>query len=117
MLDLPMIGGGIAAVGVMGLFLRNALQEPETQNEPDHSNVKGGAAIAETLAGFENVGQTGLIAPKGTPRPILDKLRNTLVKVMNTPEIEALFAEQGAAAGTSTPEEFRKNTGLFFSAS
>ena len=55
-------------------------------------------AIAETLAGFENVGQTGLMAPKGTPRPILDKLRNTLVKVMNTPEIEALFAEQGAAS-------------------
>ena len=67
-------------------------------------------AIAETLAGFENVGQTGLIAPKGTPRPILDKLRNTLVKVVNTPEVEALFAEQGAVAATSTPEEYRKNT-------
>ena len=66
-------------------------------------------AIAETLTGFENVGLSGLIAPKGTPRPILDKLRNTLVKVVKTPELEALFADQGAAAVTSTPEEFRKN--------
>ena len=67
-------------------------------------------AIAETLTGFENVSQSGLIAPKGTPRPILDKLRNTLVKVVNTPEIEALFADQGALAVTSSPEEYRKST-------
>lgn len=65
-------------------------------------------AIAETLTGFDNVSETGLIAPKGTPRPILDKLRNTLVKVVNTPEIEALFADQGTVAATSTPEEYRK---------
>jgi len=67
-------------------------------------------AIAEMLAGFENVGELGLIAPKGTPKPILDKLRNTVVKVVNTPEFEALFAEQGALAVTSTPEEYRKST-------
>ena len=67
-------------------------------------------AIAETLTGFENVGELGLIAPKGTPRPILDKLRNTLVKVVNTSEIKALFADQGALAVTSTPEEYREST-------
>jgi len=67
-------------------------------------------AIAETLPGFENVAETGLIAPRGTPRPILDKLRITLVKVVDSPEIEALFAEQGVLAATSTPEEFRKIT-------
>ena len=66
--------------------------------------------LAETLTGFENVAQSGLIAPKGTPKPILDKLRNTLVKVVNTPELEALFAEQGAVAITKTPEQFRKDT-------
>ena len=66
-------------------------------------------AISETLTGFENVGLSGLIAPKGTPGPILDKLRNTVVKVVNSPEIEALFADQGAVVVTSTPEEYRKN--------
>ncbi|MCC7484956.1 MAG: tripartite tricarboxylate transporter substrate binding protein, partial [Burkholderiales bacterium] len=65
-------------------------------------------AIAETLAGFDNVAEIGLVAPKGTPRPILDKLRTALVKAVNTPEVEALFAQQGAVAVTSTPEEFRK---------
>jgi tripartite-type tricarboxylate transporter receptor subunit TctC len=67
-------------------------------------------AIAETVTGFENVAQSGLIAPKGTPRPILDKLRNTVLKVVNTPEVEALFAEQGAVAVTKTSEEYRKDT-------
>ena len=78
---------------------------------PQRTRILGDLpAIAETLTGFENVAQTGLIAPKGTPRPILDKLRNTMVKVVNTPEFEALFAEQGAVAVTSTPEEYRKTT-------
>ena len=57
-MDLPMIGGGIAAVGVMGLFLRNALKDTETNPEPDHGNVKGGAAVAQTLAEVEAAGLT-----------------------------------------------------------
>lgn len=78
---------------------------------PQRTRILGDMpAIAETLTGFENVAQTGLIAPKGTPRPILDKLHKTIVKVVNTPEFEALFAEHGAAAVTSTSEEFRKTT-------
>jgi tripartite-type tricarboxylate transporter receptor subunit TctC len=70
-------------------------------------------ALAETLTGFENVAQSGLIAPKGTPRPILDKLRNTAVKVVNSPEVEALFADQGAVTVIKTPEQFRKDTAQY----
>lgn len=98
------------AAAVMGLVkggrLR-ALGHTLPQRAPLFGDIP---ALAETLPGFENVAQSGLIAPKGTPRPILDKLRNTLVKVVNTPEVEALFAQQGAIAVTRTPEEFRKDT-------
>jgi tripartite-type tricarboxylate transporter receptor subunit TctC len=66
--------------------------------------------LAETLPGFENVAQSGLIAPKGIPRPIVDKLRDTVAKVMNAPEVEALFADQGAVAVIKTPEQYRKDT-------
>ena len=76
---------------------------------PERTRLLGDLpAIAETLTGFDNVSETGLIAPKGTPRPILNKLRNALVKVVNAPEMEALIGEQGAVAVTSTPEEYRK---------
>jgi tripartite-type tricarboxylate transporter receptor subunit TctC len=81
---------------------------------PQRTRILGDMpAISETLPGFENVAQTGLIAPKGTPKPILDKLHKTIVKVVNTPEFEALFAEQGAAAVTSTPEEYRRTTAQY----
>lgn len=67
-------------------------------------------AIAETLPGFENVAETGLVAPRGVPKPILDKLHRTLVKVISAPDIAGLFADQGCVAMTSTPEEFRNIT-------
>jgi len=78
---------------------------------PKRTRVLGDLpAIAETIPGFDNIAETGLIAPRGTPRPILDKLRNTLVKVVNSAEVEALFAEQGVVVITSSAEEFRKIT-------
>jgi len=65
-------------------------------------------SISETLPGFKWSGWYGLTAPKGTPKPILDKLHAALVKVVSTPEAREQFAAQGAEVVTSTPEEFRK---------
>jgi tripartite-type tricarboxylate transporter receptor subunit TctC len=65
-------------------------------------------AIAETLPGFSYSGWYGLTAPKGTPKAVIAKLRENLVKVMHTPEARGQFASQGAEVVTNTPEEFRK---------
>jgi tripartite-type tricarboxylate transporter receptor subunit TctC len=65
-------------------------------------------AIAETIPGFSYSGWYGLTTPKGTPRPIIDKLRSTMIKVADTPEFRELIAAQAATVVTSTPEEFRK---------
>ena len=65
-------------------------------------------AIAETIPGFSYSGWYGLTAPKGTPRAILAKLRENLIKVMHTAEARNQFALQGAEVVTNTPEEFRK---------
>jgi tripartite-type tricarboxylate transporter receptor subunit TctC len=65
-------------------------------------------AIAETVPGFKYSGWYGLLAPKGTPKSIVNKVRDTLIKVVNAPEMKDLFASQGALVQTSTPEEFRK---------
>lgn len=67
-------------------------------------------ALAETVPGFENVAETGLIAPKGTPAPILRKLHSTVVSIMDNREIGALFAEQGCITMTSSPQDFRRIT-------
>jgi tripartite-type tricarboxylate transporter receptor subunit TctC len=64
-------------------------------------------AIAETLPGFTYSGWYGLSAPKNTPKPVLDKIRNTLLKVAATAEFKELISAQAAEVVTNTPEEFR----------
>src|SRR5665213_383002 len=48
----------------------------------------------------------GLVAPKGTPKPIVDKLQQKVVQIMNDPTMQQKSERTGAFAFTSTPEEF-----------
>jgi tripartite-type tricarboxylate transporter receptor subunit TctC len=50
----------------------------------------------------------GLVAPKGTPKPIIDKLQHKVVQIMSDPALREKSERAGAAAFTSTPEEFAK---------
>ena len=65
--------------------------------------------IAETIPGFQYSGWNGLLAPRGTPKPILDKLAAALQKAGNSPELRKQFAQQGAEVVLSSPAEFRKH--------
>jgi tripartite-type tricarboxylate transporter receptor subunit TctC len=50
----------------------------------------------------------GVLVPAGTPRPIIEKLRAAIVKVLAEPEIQERMLRSGAIAVTSkSPEEFR----------
>jgi tripartite-type tricarboxylate transporter receptor subunit TctC len=64
--------------------------------------------IGETVPGFKYVALSGFLAPKGVPKPILDKIRITMARVVGTPEVREQFAQQGAEPATGTPEEFRR---------
>ncbi len=64
--------------------------------------------IAETIPGFDYSGWQGLFVPKGTPKPIIDKLRAALVKTSNLPEVKSALAVQATEVVIGTPEEFRK---------
>ena len=48
----------------------------------------------------------GLVAPKGTPRPIIDKLQQKVVQIMTDPAMREKSERTGAFPMTSTPEEF-----------
>lgn len=50
----------------------------------------------------------GLVAPKGTPRPIIDKIQRKVVEIMADPAMQQKSERTGAFAFTSTPEEFGK---------
>ena len=49
----------------------------------------------------------GFMAPRETPRPIVDKLNGELKAILALPDIQSSFAAQGLDPATSTPEEFQ----------
>ena len=48
----------------------------------------------------------GVLAPAGTPRAIIDRLHETIVKALRQPEVAKRLAAEGAEVIGSTPEEF-----------
>jgi len=48
----------------------------------------------------------GLVAPKGTPKPIIDKLNREVVRILNDPEVRRKSEAIGGYIETSTPDEF-----------
>jgi tripartite-type tricarboxylate transporter receptor subunit TctC len=62
--------------------------------------------IEETVPGVVNVGWNGLLAPAGTPVPIIDKLNAVTVAALKTPEVIAKMKLQGLHMMSSTPAEF-----------
>lgn len=74
---------------------------------PERSPLFPGVpTIGEAVPGYTYSGWTGLMVPKGTPLPIVNKLRDSLLKLASTPEFTQLITNQGAVVKTSTPEEF-----------
>ena len=62
--------------------------------------------IAEAgVPGFEATIWLGLMAPAGTPKPIVDKLNAAINRTVTRPEIVAAWDRQGAIPMTMTPAE------------
>ena len=58
------------------------------------------------VPGYEATIWLGLMAPKGTPQPIVDRLNAEIVRIVNRAEIKAAWAKQGAEPLVMTPSEF-----------
>jgi len=63
--------------------------------------------VAESgVPGFEAVLRYGLVAPAGTPRPIIDRLNKALQATLASDEVRSRLAIEGAEPLPSTPEEY-----------
>ncbi len=63
--------------------------------------------VAEAgVPGYETTIWLGLMAPKGTPQAIVDKLNAEIEKVINRADVKEMWAKQGAVPMTMTPSEF-----------
>ncbi len=58
------------------------------------------------LADFEVTTWYGVLAPAGTPRPIVARLNSEIVGVMQSPEMKERLAAMATEPVTSTPEQF-----------
>jgi tripartite-type tricarboxylate transporter receptor subunit TctC len=63
--------------------------------------------IAEAgVPGYEATIWLGVMAPAGTPKPIIDKLNTEINKAINRPDVAQAWSKQGAVAMVKTPAEF-----------
>lgn len=64
--------------------------------------------IEETIPGVANIGWAGLLAPQGTPKPIVDKLNQVTNDALKQPAVIEKLKVQGLHTMSSTPAEFGK---------
>ncbi len=63
--------------------------------------------VAEAaLPGFEAVLHYGIVAPAGTPRPVIERLNNALKMALASSDVQGRIATDGAEALVSTPEQY-----------
>ena len=63
--------------------------------------------IAEAgVKGYESTIWIGLMAPRGTPKPVIDRLNAEVGKVLARPDVKKAWNEQGAEPMTMTPGQF-----------
>jgi tripartite-type tricarboxylate transporter receptor subunit TctC len=64
--------------------------------------------IAETLSGYARDGSHSLLAPAGTPRPILQQINRDVIRVLALPEVKQRLEGIDFVAATTTPEEHER---------
>ena len=62
--------------------------------------------IGETLPGYEATNWWGIVAPTGTPQPIIDRLHKELNAILSSQETQKRLESEGAEAVRMSPAEF-----------
>ncbi len=70
--------------------------------------LPGVPTVAETVPGYEASAWFGMAVPKGTPRPIIDKLNRLVNKALADPGMQAKLADLGGILIPGKPEDFGK---------
>lgn len=119
---IPYRGGGPAQQDLLGgqvemMFLSAVLAQPHVKSGRLRALAQTGlqraAAYPDTptvaesgYPGFEVNSWVGLLAPAGTPRPVVDRLQAEVKKIVADPAFAARLKEQGLTGIAGTPEQF-----------
>jgi len=70
------------------------------------ANLPDMPTVAETVPKYEATIWLGIMAPKGTPADIVNKLNAEMRKIVNNPDVKATWAKQGAVPMSMSVAEF-----------
>jgi tripartite-type tricarboxylate transporter receptor subunit TctC len=62
--------------------------------------------VGESLPGYSFDNWYGIMAPQGTPRPVIDRLNAEVLRILALPDVRERFTSLGAEPTPSTPERF-----------
>jgi len=87
--------GKVRALGTSGKVRSSVLPDVPTISEAG-------------VPGYEAVIWLGIMAPAGTPRPVVEKLNAEIRRAVDSPEMKAAWAKQGAVSMSMSTAEFDK---------
>jgi tripartite-type tricarboxylate transporter receptor subunit TctC len=64
--------------------------------------------IEAGVPGYEAYVWMGLLAPKGTPQAVIDRINRDLTEVLATAEVKSYMSNAGMEIVGSTPQEFAR---------
>jgi tripartite-type tricarboxylate transporter receptor subunit TctC len=122
LLHVPFRGGGPAMIDVVGghtkaIFATVPTATPQVKSGKVKALGVGASkrqpvlpdvpTVAEAgLPGYEVANWIGIVAPAGTPQPIVDKLHKDIAAILDSPEVQQQLANQGAEIVRMSPAEF-----------
>ena len=102
--DLSMLVTAIAAIGphvkagkARLIAVTSSARSPLAPDVP---------AVSETIPGYDFVSEIGLLAPAGTPQPVIAKLAAEVAKAVRHPDVVQRLTALGAVPVGNTPEAY-----------
>jgi len=97
---LPNVIGQIKAGNVRPLAVASNKRLAALPNVP--------TAAEAGVKGYESAAWFAIVAPKGTPKAVVDRLNKDIAKASADPNVRARFIELGAEPQASSPEELQR---------
>ena len=98
--NTPSVGPHVKAGKLRALAVTGLTPSPHFPGLPTMSDAG--------LPGYEVISMDGIYAPARTPREIIARLNQDIVRVITSPDVKQKFFDAGVEVVASTPEEFAR---------
>jgi len=104
-IDMAFLGIGL----VMPMIRQGAVRGVAVGNRRRAAALPDLPTVGETFPGFQADNWYGILAPAGTPRPVVDRLHHAAVAAVRTPQVARLLVEGGTEpAPSESPAAFEE---------